>query len=390
MRAANGKRVAKASGNILTKDGLQAVVKDACALAKLAAEDDNWAGLPEGEFQYPIKVNFFENTAQVTPAERAAALKEVFDTAGSAYEAAGTLSNSVITMVVANSHGVKAFCNTTASQVTILYTGSDSSGYGEDFQRDFSKLTISECARHAFAKAEASRNPSSEVGVGKYTVVLEEEAVATMLMFLSWLGFSGKSYQDNESFLVGKLGTQITGANITLYDDASDPRTMGLPFDFEGVPKSKLMLIENGVAKGYAHNWKTAKKDGVESTGHYLGMEEPLPVNMVLSPGDKTKDELIATTDYGILVSRFHYSNVVDPMETVITGMTRDGTFLIENGKITKGLKNFRYTQNVLAALANNDGLTSTQDFSSAFFGGGAVVPAMKIKDFNFSGKTDF
>lgn len=390
VRAAMGKRVAKASGNILSKEGLQAVVKDACALASVAAEDDNWAGLPEGEFQYPIKVNFFENTAQVTPAERAAALKDVFDTAGSAYEAAGTLSNSVITMVVANSHGVKAFCNTTSSQITCLYTGADSSGYGEDFQRDFSKLTISECARHAYEKAEASRNPSSEVGVGKYTVVLEEEAVATMLMFLSWLGFSGKSYQDKESFLVGKLGTQITGANITLYDDASDPRTMGLPFDFEGVPKQKLMLIENGVAKGYAHNWKTAKKDGVKSTGHYLGMEEPLPVNMVLSPGDKAKDELIATTDYGILVSRFHYSNVVDPMETVITGMTRDGTFLIENGKITKGLKNFRYTQNVLAALANNDGLTSTQDFSSAFFGGGAVVPAMKIKDFNFSGKTDF
>ena len=126
------------------------------------------------------------------------------------------------------------------------------------------------------------------------------------------------------------------------------------------------------------------------STGHYIGREEPFPLNLVMAPGDKTKDELIASTDYGVLVSRFHYPNVVNPMETVITGMTRDGTFLIEGGKITKGLKNFRFTQNILAALANNEGLTSAQRFSSAFFGGGAVVPVAKIKDFNFSGKTDF
>mgnify|MGYP000324194474 CR=1 FL=1 len=211
-----------------------------------------------------------------------------------------------------------------------------------------------------------------------------------MAMFLSWMGFSAKMVQDKESFLVGKMGQKITGDNITLVDDAGDPRTMGLPFDFEGVPKQKLVLIENGIAKNYAHSWKTAKKEGVESTGHYLGMEEPLPVNMVLMPGDKSKDELIASTEQGVLVSRFHYTNIVNPMETVITGMTRDGTFLIENGKIAKGLTNFRFTQNILGALADNDGLSREQRFSSAFFGGGAVVPAVKVKSFNFSGKTGF
>jgi predicted Zn-dependent protease len=211
-----------------------------------------------------------------------------------------------------------------------------------------------------------------------------------MMMFLAWLGFSAKMVHDQESFLVGKMGEKITGGDITIYDDSADVRTMGLPFDFEGVPKQKLMLIENGVATGYAHNWKTAAKESVASTGHYIGREEPLPVNLVMAPGDKTKDDLIASTDYGILISRFHYPNVVNPMETVITGMTRDGTFLIEGGKITKGLKNFRFTQNILTALANNEGLTREQRFSSAFFGGGAVVPVAKVKDFNFSGKTDF
>ncbi len=390
VRAAKGKRVAKATGNVLTKEGLRQAVSDACALADVAAEDDNWAGLPEGKFEYPIKVDYHENTAMVTPAQRAAALKHVFDTAGASYQAAGTLSNTVVSLAVVNSHGVKAMCNTTAAQITVLYTGEDSSGYREDFQRDFSKLDIAKCAAGALETAEASRNPSDEVEVGKYTAILEEEAVATMMMYLSWLGFSAKSYHDQESFLVGKLGQKITGDNITIYDEAGDPRTMGMPFDVEGMPKQKLMLIENGVAQGYAHSWKTAKKEGVNSTGHFLGIEEPLPVNLVMAPGTKTKDELIASTDYGILISRFHYSNVVNPMETVITGMTRDGTFLIENGKITKGLKNFRYTQNILAAMANNEGMTSAQRFSSSFFGGGAVVPVMKVKDFNLSGKTKF
>ena len=390
VRAAIGNRAAKASGNAVTPDGMKALVDDAYRMAQVSQEDEDWAGLPQGEFDYPIKVDFFENTALLTPEDRAKRLKDVFDLAGDAYEAAGTLSNTVVTLGVVNSHGVRAVCNTTSGKFTVLYTGSDSSGYYEDFQRDFSKMDIAALARIAIGKAEASKNPSSEVGVGKYTVILEEEAVATMMMFLSWLGFSAKMVHDQESFLVGKMGEKITGGDITIYDDAADVRTMGLPFDFEGVPKQRLMLIDKGVASGYAHNWKTAKKDGVASTGHYIGREEPLPVNLVMAPGDKTKDDLIASTDYGVLVSRFHYPNVVNPMETVITGMTRDGTFLIENGKITRGLKNFRFTQNILTALANNEGLTREQRFSSAFFGGGAVVPVAKIKDFNFSGKTDF
>ena len=390
VRAAVGKRVAKANSNLLTPQGMAQAVNDAYALAQFSPEDEDWAGLPQGPFTYPFSVDFYESTAALSPHDRAQPLKEVFALAGDSYQAAGTISNTVVTLGVVNSHGVKTVCNTTQGKFTVLYTGADSSGYYEDTSRDFSRLDIIGAARAALDKAEASRNPSGEVGVGKYTVILEEEAVATMMTFLSWLGFSAKMVHDQESFLTGKLGERITGANITIYDDANDQRTLGLPFDFEGVPKQKLMLIEDGVAKGYAHSWKTAKKEGVQSTGHYIGWEEPLPVNLVLAPGDKTKEELIAATDYGILVSRFHYSNVVNPMETVITGMTRDGTFLIENGRITRGLKNFRFTQNILAALANNDGLTKQQRFNSSFFGGGAVVPVVKVKEFNFSGKTEF
>jgi len=390
VRAAIGKQVATASSNLLTPEGLQQAADDAYEMASMREPDKDWAGLPEGPFEYPLKVDFYENTAVLTPEARAKPLLEVFKLGGGTYSAAGFLSNSALTVIVTNSHDVRAACNATSAKFTVLYTGEDSSGYWEEFTRNFGEIDIPAAAKRALEKAEASANPRKDLPAGAYVTILDEDCLADMMMFLSWLGFSAKMVHDQESFLVGKMGERITGDNVTLVDDAGDARTMGLPFDFEGVPKQKLVLIENGVAKGYAHSWKTAKKEGVASTGHYLGMEEPLPVNMVLVGGDKSKDELIASTEQGVLVSRFHYTNVVNPMETVITGMTRDGTFLIENGKIVSGLTNFRFTQNILKALADNDGLTREQRFSSAFFGGGAVVPAVKVRSFNFSGKTGF
>ncbi len=390
VRAAYGKRVAKASGNLLTKEGVRKVMDDACAIARLSPADEDFAGLPQGEFTYPFKVEYFEDTASLSPISRAKALLDVFKLGGDSYNAAGVLANSAITFVVANSHGIRVGCNTSSTKFTVLYTGETSSGYAEDFKRNFSDLDILGSAQRALNKAEASKNPYKDLPFGQYTVVLEEECVATMMMFLSWLGFSAKSYQDKESFMYGKLGEKITGDCITIIDDASDERTLGLPFDAEGVPKKRIVLIENGVAKGYAHNWKTAKKDGVESTGHHLGMDFPLPLNLVLFGGTASDGELISSTERGILVSRFHYTNVVDPKETVITGMTRDGTFLIEDGKITKGLTNFRFTQNILKALENCVGMSRSQRLASSFFGGGAVVPKIKVEKFNFSGKTEF
>jgi len=390
VRAAYGKMVAKVTGNDLTREGIKELISKACQMAKVAPADVDFPGFPKGPFAYPFKVEYYEDTACLSPDERAKALLKVFEMGGNSYKAAGVLSNSAITFVVVNSHKVCAGCNATSARFTVLYTGENSSGYSEDQKRDFSALDIERCASRALAKAEASKNPYSGLPSGTYTVVLEEECVATMVNFLSWLGFSAKDYQDKESFLYGKLGEKVTGENITIIDDASDERTLGLPFDFEGVPKKKLVLIENGVAKGYAHNYRTAKKEGVESTGHHVGIETPLPINLVMSAGSAEDDELIASTDYGILVSRFHYTNVVNPKETVITGMTRDGTFLIEGGKLTKGLTNFRFTQNILKALENCVAISKSQRLSSSFFGGGAVVPKIKVENFNFSGKTEF
>lgn len=390
VRVAVGKRVGQAATNKLDAAVIGQTVDDAIALARLQDEDPDFADFPDGPQKYTIAVPFVPETADFSPMDRAKACLEAFKVSDSKdYTAAGTLTNTLVRVVIVNSHGIKAECATTQAEFSCLFTGPNSSGFATDTVRDVRKLDFVGLAKRALDKAKLSANPSGEVPAGQHTVILEEEAVSDLVMFLNWLGFGGKTFNDGESYMCGKIGQQITGSNITIYDDAADPRTFGLPFDFEGVPKQKVTLIENGVAKGVVHDQKSAKKAGAKSTGHSLGGWAGA-TSVVLAPGAATYEEMLASVKHGILVSRFHYTNVVEPMSTTITGMTRDGTFLIEDGKIVKGLKNFRITQSVLEAFKNAQMMSKTQRFSSIFWGGGCLVPKMKIEGFNFSGKTEF
>jgi predicted Zn-dependent protease len=292
---------------------------------------------------------------------------------------------------VVNSNGIEAAYNTTSSKYSVRWQGEDSSGYEEGYARDVNALDIEELALRALAMARRSAEPERDLPAGQYTVVLAPECTATMLNFLTWLGFSGKDYLDGSSFMVGRMGEPVTGSQITITDDPLDPRTLGLPCDAAGVPKQRLALIDSGVARGVAHDANSAKRAGTASTGHDTGWNRPGPMNLVLAPGSSTREAIIGKVKRGVYISRFHYTNVVDPLNTVITGMTRDGTMLIENGEMTRGLTNFRFTQNVLAALANAEEISGDQMYYGTFWGSGCLVPdALLINDFNFSGKTDF
>ena len=185
-----------------------------------------------------------------------------------------------------------------------------------------------------------------------------------------------------------KPGEKILGDNISIWDDGLDPRGVPSAFDPEGVPKQRVDLIVNGVAKGIVYDSYTAHKEGKESTGHSsggIGTYGPFASNMFMQPGEHTLDEMIAGTKYGVLVTRFHYSNVIHPTQVLITGMTRDGTFLIEDGRITKPLKNMRFTDSVLRILQNTDMISRDLMRQQA-----AVVPAIRAKGFRFSGATEF
>lgn len=389
VRCAVGSRWGKANANSLDPAALKSAIESATEIAGLLPDDPEFTPSAEGPYTYSFEPEFGDGTADCSPSRRALIVKQGLDLVPDGYEAAGTLSTGVTTLGIFSARGISAITSTTHAKYTILLTGATSSGYAEGMARRLRELDVPALAAEAAAKAKASENPRGDVQTGKYTVILEEEAVATWLMFLSWVGFGGKEFNEGESFMCGRLGEVITGEAITILDDAGDPRTFGLPFDFEGIPKQRLTLIEHGYANAVAHSRKTAAKADTDTTGHSVGDMGAYPLNMIMMPGTSSKEEMIKATDRGILVSRFHYSNVLDPIKSVFTGLTRDGTFLIEDGEIVSGLTNFRWTQNALEGLANADMISRDLRFSSSFFGGGAVVPVIRTHGFHFSGKSD-
>jgi len=210
--------------------------------------------------------------------------------------------------------------------------------------------------------------------------------------FLSYIGFGGRAIAEGRSPFAGKEKQRVCGENVSIYDDALSARTIGFPFDFEGTPKRRVDLIERGVFRQGVHDRRSAKQAGTESTGHALpapNPEGPFPLNLFLETGDATVEDMVRATGRGLLVSRFHYTNVVNPMETTITGMTRDGTWLIEDGEIAYPVRNLRFTQSILDALSNVDMVGRESVIASEFFFGSSSVPAIKVSGFNFSGASD-
>ncbi|HYT81603.1 MAG TPA: metallopeptidase TldD-related protein, partial [Actinomycetota bacterium] len=245
--------------------------------------------------------------------------------------------------------------------------------------------------RRAFQKARDGQRPR-DIEPGRYEVVLEPTAVDTLVAFLAYMGFSGRAIHEGRSPFTGKEGQQVAAPSIDIYDDALSPHTLGLPFDFEGTPKRRFDLIDKGVFRGGVYDRRSAKMAGTESTGHALPPPSPdgaFPLNLFLGTGDATLEDMIAATKHGLLVTKFHYSNVVHPIETTITGMTRDGTWLIENGKVTHPVKNLRFTQSILEALSNVEMIGRDSALVSEFFFSASRVPALKISSFNFTSVSD-
>jgi predicted Zn-dependent protease len=268
-----------------------------------------------------------------------------------------------------------------------------SSGYAADTAMDVTALDPEAIGRIAVDKALRSKNPVN-AEPGSYTVILEEDAVMTMVFTLARLGLGALSVQEGRSFMNARFGEQITGSNITIWDDGHDTDGIVLPFDFEGVPKQRVSLIENGVAQNVVYDSFTAgREEGKTSTGHSLPAPNtmgPIPINLFMAPGSATKQEMLASTERGIWVTRFHYTNPVHPVKTILTGMTRDGTFLIENGEIARPIKNLRFTQSILEAFANAEMLGAERKLVRLFGSFGCCVPAAKIDGFTFTGTTEF
>lgn len=394
VRAVCGSKVGVATGNDISINGLAAVVKAAETVAGFQRENSDFRSLPQPQEQQSLDAHC-EATAAYTPNERAEGAATICRMADkNDLRAAGAFSTSVQELMIANSLGIRAYHRNTMAHIVTVIMGETSSGYAAATAMDVGDLDPAAVGRTAVDKALASRDPAP-IDPGEYTVILEEEAVADMLFTLGYLGFGALAVQEKRSFMSGHFGERITGDNITIWDDGGDQRGFVLPFDFEGVRKERVSLIERGVAMGVVYDSFTAGREkGKSSTGHSLPAPNtfgPIPVNLFLAPGEATKDEMLASTERGIWVTRFHYTNPVHPTKTVLTGMTRDGTFLIEQGRIVRPLKNLRFTQSILDAFANAEMISSSLALIKSGWGNFATcVPAMKINRFRFSGTTEF
>jgi predicted Zn-dependent protease len=347
-----------------------------------------------GKQKYAAVNAYNEKTAQLTPTERASGIKEaVMEASRNALNISGVFSNDSGELTIANSKGLFAHYASTSAEFTCTALTPDSSGKAALTSRDCSRINPAQIARTAIDKAVKSKKPI-DLKAGKYTVILEPAAAVELLFFMAFRGFGALAYQEGRSFLSGKLGKKIMGANISIIEDAYHPDIVGMPFDFEGMPRKKVVLVDKGVACNVVHDRLTAKKANCASTGHALPQPNsagPLPTNLALLPGNASMQEMISSTERGILISEFHYTNILDPMKMTITGMTRNGTFLIENGAVTKGVKNMRFTDSILNMLSNVELMSRETELRSGFFGGGGfVTPALKINEFNFSSETKF
>jgi len=394
IRAVFGKKVGVASSNDLSDKALQRLVESAETVARLQQENPDFRSLPTPQ---PVQEQdaYVEATAACTPERRARAVAAICVLAEeNGLEAAGAYSTSASELLVANSLGISAYHRRTIGRLSAVTMGETSSGYAEGAATDITALDPEAIGRVAVDKALRGQNPT-EIAPGTYTVILEEDAVADMLFTLGYLGLGALSVQEGRSFMNGRFGQPITGEQITIWDDGHDPRGIVQPFDYEGVPKQRVTLIEEGIAKAVVYDSFTAgREEGKTSTGHSLPAPNtagPLPMNLFLAPGKASKEEMLASTERGAWVTRFHYTNPVHPVKAVLTGMTRDGTFLIEKGEITRPLKNLRFTQGILEALAGAEMLGAELKRVVAGWGGSATcVPALKIDGFRFTGTTEF
>ncbi len=330
-------------------------------------------------------------TALLTPEDRAQAAESAIRIAEQHKQiAAGIFSNSSVFQALMNSRGLFAYHRQTHAEFSVTMTDQTSTGWSKASSPMASRIDVRALAEGAAEKALRSAMPR-EIEPGEYTVMLEPAAVLDLVGFLFY-DFAATAVEDKRSCFSERLGKKLFADSIRVWDDVYHPLQTGAPFDGEGVPRERVLLVDHGMVKNLVYARQSAKKYNARPTGHGLPLPNEwgeAPMNLVFEGGSHTMEEMIGSTERGILVTRLWYIREVDPYEKVLTGMTRDGTFLIENGKIAGGIRNMRFNQSVLKMLANVEMLGPAVRASGeeAF---DMVVPAMKVRNFHFTEVTKF
>ena len=389
ITSAFGKKVASATTNRFDDEALRAVVQTSERLARLVPEDPEYLG-ELGPQQYVRSANYFESTANLTPEQRAAAVRAITDPADrQGLISTGFLDIAVGSRAVATKKGLFAYETATASNLTTTVrtpdgTGSGWAGVG---QNDWTRLNPAELGERAIRKAQLSRNPRA-VEPGKWTVVLEPTAAANLVQLLVG-SMDARQADEGRSFFSkagggNKLGEKVVDPRVTIVSDPASPEAPASGFNGVGLPNRRMVWVENGTVAnlGYSRFW--AQKQGKEPTGFADGFR--------MAGGNSSVEEMIRSTERGLLVTRLWYIRSVDPRTILFTGLTRDGTFLIENGSITSAVKNLRWNESPVFMLNNVEMLSPPVRVSageSGDVGSPVLVPAIKARDFTFTSLSD-
>jgi predicted Zn-dependent protease len=393
LRVAKGKKIGVASSNATDDSSLKQLCRKAAEIAESQVPNPNFESFVDSP-PAPKMESFDPETEECSAKRRAKNVKALIDeAAGFDFLAAGSHSTSAKEVAFVSSLGTEQYHRYTTAFMNTVIMSPTSSGYADQSCLKISALDPKRIGEEATKVCADSRNPR-EIEEGLYDVVISSYALDELMNWLSYIGFGADSFQEGRSFMSGRIGQEIMGPNISIWDDGLDPTGLPLPFDFEGVPKKRTDLIKNGIADGVVYNSITARKDGTKSTGHALLPDEEvaaLPINLFFSPGDASETEMVKSMERGLLVRRFHYVNgFLEPRRALFTGMTRDGTFFVEDGKVEFPVKNLRFTHSMLDAFSNVEMISKGTKLHLSSWIGGGVFPALKIKNFNFSGKTEF
>jgi PmbA protein len=396
VRVARDGRIGSASTNRVSKDAFEALARRATEAADSSPADPSFQGFaPPAEV--PEVEGYDERTADLPAEEQAAHAAAAIEATGS-FDAYGFFTSGLTELAVAATTGQAAEQSMTDAVALVLAAGDDASGWAEQTAWAVDDMDTAAVARGAAEKAAATHG-AIELEPAAYPAVLEPYAFAELLGYFSISSFGGLGLLEGSSYFCDRLGEKVFDPRVSIVDDSHDPRGLPKAFDFEGVPKQRVQLVEDGIARGVVWDRRTAARAGGDtaSTGHGLPSEfsrfGPMPLALSVAPGDADSvDELVERIEDGIYVTRLHYLSIVNPREGIVTGMTRDGTFRIRDGKVAEPLVNLRFTVAVPEFLADVPGLTSASKLVNltGFYGDryvfGALVPGIASARFNVTG----
>ena len=396
FRVLSDKRMGMASTNSLHIDDLRRCLKKAIDIAKQSRPLKFAYSFP-WPFGYQEMRTYYSETAELNASAKIRLVGDIFRKAKSIIrnpkseiKAGGAFSTLETEIGIVNSNNLTAYQPFTSVHINLITSSSSFSGFASQYERDARKIDTGKLLSIAVQK-EMTKKKAQKLKPGRYTVILEPAAVNEILEWLVYIGFGASGFVDGTSFMAGNIGKNIMSKKMTIYDDGADRYGFPVPFDFEGVKKRRLDIIKDGVAKNVAYDTLLAGSRKKKTTGHALMSEDiegPFPANVFIKEGSHTLNEMVSMVERGVLVTRFHYVNgLLDTKTASMTGMTRDGTFYIEDGKIKYPVEDMRFTESILKAFSRIEAISNErQVFPTPWSDVGAsIVPALLINEFKFS-----